>query len=238
VSIVTTAEFEEIRSSGDVTVRAGATAQDFAQLQRFGITLPKSHIDLLARTNGMEVFGGYYRLFGVGETDGIDMVGWNDPKTWKFAWPLHVSQYWCFAEFAWGDQYAYRIEDLKRGVDHVYWLDALQMKPGKPMGNFEAFSERVLVRCASRAIDPFDDLVRRRIGTIAPKEHLAHVPSLMLGADEDPDRVQKLPARVAMVANGDIHAAVVNAPPGSTASAVEPYQDDEHGLTRFHVKWF
>lgn len=37
-----------------------------------------------------------------------ELVEWNEPSTWKFAWPSTILEYLCFAETAWGDQYAYR----------------------------------------------------------------------------------------------------------------------------------
>jgi len=125
---------------------------------KHGVYLPQLHADLLLRSNGIEVYGGYYRLFGVGCTESIDMVKWNDPATWKFVWEERLRDYWCFAESAWGDQYAYRLDELGPGQEpSVYLLEGITMNAELVSRGLERFLMDEFLRCAT---EPYDDMVR------------------------------------------------------------------------------
>jgi len=115
---------EDLGSLKDVRFHAGAGASlADALASRHGLFLVDEHRALLEQSNGIEAFAGYIRLFGVQTTESIDAVVWNDPDCWKFAWGDRCSGYWCFAETAWGDQYAYR-----EGDAGVFRLDAYRME--------------------------------------------------------------------------------------------------------------
>ena len=118
---------EDLGSLKDVRFHAGAGASlADALASRHGLFLVDEHRALLEQSNGIEAFAGYIRLFGVQTTQSIDAVVWNDPDCWKFAWGDRCSGYWCFAETAWGDQYAYSLDHLRTGGNvPVYFLDAL-----------------------------------------------------------------------------------------------------------------
>ena len=86
-------------------------------------SLPPSHIELLSGAQSFAVYHGYFRLFGHNEID-----VWNDRELWKFSWESSVDDYLCFGETVFGDQYAYRLEDISLGRDAaVYELDAKQV---------------------------------------------------------------------------------------------------------------
>src|SRR5690348_12619668 len=90
-----------------------------------GVALPATHQLLLTQTDGLSAYGGYLRLFGASE-----LIAWNDSSTWKFAWPSRIREYFCFAETAWGDQYAYRYDELVAGPEPaVYFLESITLEP-------------------------------------------------------------------------------------------------------------
>src|SRR4029079_16687964 len=76
-------------------------------LSERGAVLPLDHARLLSLTNGLTVYGGYFRLFGIGPGATRDMRRWNAPTCWRHAWRDRADGWWFFGETAWGDQYAY-----------------------------------------------------------------------------------------------------------------------------------
>ena len=160
-----------------------------------GVSLPAAHLDALMDSNGAEVYGGYTRLFGIGSGSGIDAVQWNKPEHWKFAWQGRCDGYWCFAETAWGDQYAYNIERLKAGDERVYYLDAVSMTPDSVAESFEDFYAAELVR---QAREPYDRMIlaaRRTLGDLDANDHLIYTIPIALGGAEDMANARVMPAR-------------------------------------------
>ncbi|ULR47800.1 SMI1/KNR4 family protein (plasmid) [Rhizobium sp. K102] len=146
----------------------------------WGIHLPTDHRAVLIESNGVQVFGGYFRLFGIGPEASIDIVKWNDPTLWKFAWETRCSDYLCFAETACGDQYAYNAAALKDGYSEVYFLDCLSMSATLLASTFLEFLQNEFLRCAK---EPYDTLLaeaRQIIGDLDTQEHLIYVPSPLL----------------------------------------------------------
>jgi hypothetical protein len=105
--------FDRFRQLSDARLHRGGGNIDFASaLSVYGITLPIDHQSALQESNGVEVYGGYARLFGLSSESNIDTIKWNEFDFWKFAWGNRCQDYLCFAETAWGDQYAYHIGRL------------------------------------------------------------------------------------------------------------------------------
>jgi hypothetical protein len=205
--------------------------------EKHGVHLPRLHADLLLRSNGVEVYAGYYRLFGVGDTDSIDMVTWNDPATWKFAWRQKLEDYWCFAESAWGDQYAYLLDEL--GAERqpsVYLLEGVTMNAEPLSRDFERFLMDEFIRCA---VEPYDDVVRQvraALGDLGVADHIAYVPSLLIGGEERVENVVRMNAVASMVANGDLATQLAHERTDRAVRAVETYEDID-GRTRLRVLW-
>jgi len=203
----------------------------------YGLTLPLQHLEVLSWSNGVEAYAGYVRLFGVNTEEAIDSVLWNDYDYWKFAWDQRCSDFWCFGETAWGDQYAYSIDSLKRERDSpVYLLDAVSMTPQVLCASFLEFFEGEFIRVA-RA--PYDDMIRfarDKFGPLDPKQHLVYIPSLLLGGQESIDHVQTMEARVAMICNGDLAIQLDNGPADGSVKSVSTLQDRE-GRMRLHLEW-
>lgn len=201
-----------------------------------GVKLPTDHQEALLGSNGIEVFGGYFRLFGVGEVSANDMTAWNREDAWKFAWSGRCADYWCFGETAWGDQYAYRISDLGSGNATVYFLDCLAMTPTAIASDFTEFLQNEFVRCAQ---SPYDEMVveaRHTLGNLGIEEHLIYLPSPLLGGTEEIANVQKMNARSAMICNGDIAIQLDAGPPGGNVIGVALYEDAEH-RARLRLTW-
>lgn len=182
---------------------------DTSNLNRFelyeGFTLPVDHYAILSAANGISIYDGYFKLFGVGAGTFTDSVLWNEDEYWKFAWNGRASRYWCFGETAWGDQYAYLIESLKAGEDEtVYFLDAVSMEAEAIAANFSEFWKHEFLRCA---LNPYDAMIveaRNKFGPLASNSHLVYMPSLLLGGTETVENIQVIDARSAMICNGDL----------------------------------
>jgi hypothetical protein len=205
------------------------------------LVLPRAHEILLAESNGLMAYGGYFRLFGVtagpARASCIDMVDWNAPGTWRFAWPEHVSTYLCFGETAWGDQYAYRIDDVRAGsTPAVYFLEATGMRPERLSDSFGSFlSDEFLRNCR----DPYDALIvdaRKRFGDLPAHEHLVYAPSPLITGEESLEHAIKMDARTAMIANGDLASQLGGELQSRQISRLESYTD-AHSRPRLRVVW-
>lgn len=226
---------QELRGCKDVELHHGADAPLLARFAtECGIVLPSEHEALLRTSNGIEVFAGHIRIFGLYTNKRIDSVLWNQSDYWKFAWGNRCSGYWCFGETAWGDQYAYAVESMNTGTDaKVYFMDALSMTPEVVAASFEEFLHKEFVRSAREPYDPMIKQARQKLGPLEATSHLVYVPSILLGGAEDIANVQKMNARSAMICNGDIAMQLEEGPPTGTAKAVHTYED---GMRRMRLR--
>ena len=132
---------EALRGMPGVCLAAPASAREIERVEAFaGVRLPAPHRALLLSANGLATSWGYQRLFGVG--DGPEDIGpWNAHEMWKFAWPGPLDDYMAIGQTGWGDQYAYRLSDLRRGVETIHRLDHFQMEAADvPVADsFESF---------------------------------------------------------------------------------------------------
>jgi hypothetical protein len=197
---------------------------------------PRAHREFLALADGVEVYGGYFRLFGATDEAAIPMSSWNSPQLWKFAWDGRVDSFWCFGETAWGDQYAYRLEDLSSSAPPVYFLESITMRGEVISPTFEGFLENEFFR---NTRDPYDDVLvaaRRRVGDLKPDEHILYQPSLLLGGEESLDNVQKMPAVAAMTVQGDLCVQLDGQPSSRSIKEIRTVEDDR-GRLRLKVIW-
>lgn len=203
-----------------------------ALLAMHAILLPESHRALLRASDGITAYGGYFRVFGAQR-----LWEWNDQRLWKFAWPDAVADFVCFGETGWGDQYAYRADELRR--DHeprVYFLEAITLRPELLHESFEAFLAEELLR---NAVEPYDAMLveaRKRIGDLRLEEHIQYVPSPLISGEELIETVAKVPAVTSMVINGDLSRQLAAEEHSRAIKGVETYQD-ENGRTRLRVVW-
>jgi len=229
--------FEPIRTLNDVRFHAGANMLVLNKLEEcYGIAFPEDHLQALHESNGIEAYGGYIRLFGVETDDSINVLRWNSNEYWKFAWDDRCSKYLCFAETAWGDQYAYHIDELRKGVPCVYFLDCIRMTPEHRASSFYEFMEKEFIRTAKVPYDSLMRAARGKFGELDVETHLVYIPSVLLGGQDDIEHVQKMNARSAMICNGDIATQVDKWPPGREVKAVMPYEDEAQRL-RLRLVW-
>jgi hypothetical protein len=221
-----------------VSFHEGADALALDQfLAEQRLYLPSQHKEILTWSNGLEVYGGYFRLLGINSITELDSALWNQDNYWKFAWGDRCSAYWCFGETAWGDQYAYSTDSLRgTGECAVYLLDAMSMTPQKISSSFADFFEREFVRSAHTPYDEMISLARDKFGPLDIGLHLAYVPSLLLGGTEIIENVTTMNARSAMISNGDIATQLDAGPDEGQVKMLQPYQDTQ-GRTRLRLVW-
>lgn len=191
------------------------------------VKLPEPHSEILAKTNGVATYGGYFRLWGSGKAEVPNLEGWNEKQCWKFAWNGRADDFLCFGTTAWGDQYAYHTRSLTMGRDaEVFLLDAITMEAEVLSSNFEAFWKEEFIR---NAFDPYDSMVikhLRGLGKLEFDELLVFDPPLQLGGTEDTATCKKMSARAVMVANGDLTSQLDSLPDYAQISGVESSIDD------------
>jgi len=210
------------------------TSEAAQRLQALRFRLPALHRDLLALSDGVTGFGGYFRIFGV--TDVVtDIAVWNDESTWKFAWPQAVGEFLCFGETAWGDQYAYRVEDLESNENPaVYFMESITLSPEKVAANFGGFVQDEFLRNCEAPYDEMLIAARDKFGELRPSEHITYVPSPLVTGEESFEHVTKMPARAAMIAGGDMATQLSGELQSREISRIESYLD-EMGRARLKV---
>jgi hypothetical protein len=201
------------------------------------VGLPASHLSFLRAVNGLTVYHGAFRLFGLNRTERtLDLATWNNQETWKFAWDDRVDPYLLFGETAWGDQYAYKKTPAGGLEQEVYFLEATMLRPQPLTSSFDEFILNEFLRNAQR---PYDDLAIeavQRYGPIARDKHWAYTPSIALGGVESIDNVTAIPAVTAMIFAGDIATALRGSRPGTSPTKVIPWTDDQQ-RTRLKIKF-
>lgn len=218
---------ESIRQLPGTSIAAAAPPREIDRVEAFaGARLPALHRALLLHANGLTANWGYLRLFGVG--DGPEDIGpWNAHETWKFAWPRQLDDYMAIGQSGWGDQFAYNIEDLKRGVETIHRLDHFLMEVAdEPVAeNFDTFL-RVFAERAGRPDERVHE-ARRQIGDLEPGQLAVFAPSPLLVGLERATHMMKTHARGAMVTNGDMIAQLGEvAHETRKVDRIETYLDD------------
>lgn len=221
-----------------LTLCPAASSDSFRQLRRqYRIELPRNHIQLLSTANGIMVYGGFFRLFGVGCEHCIDMIKWNNPTTWKFAWANALDDYWCFGETAFGDQYAYKMNELGGTKPAtVYLLEHVTMTSEIIANNIDDFLANEFARCAESPYYEFHIQSRAKVGDLDWHEHVAHVPSLLISGEELIDNVAKMEAIATMIINGDLAVQLAGELVDRGIRSLEPYEDG-NGKIRIRVLW-
>jgi len=220
---------EKLQRSKSSKLCPSANPAVIAKLDKELTFLPKMHTDMLKAANGLSVYHGYLRLFGLGCKDCTDILWWNDPETWKFAWNLDLSKYLCFAEDGWGYQWAYNLDDLRnKGTSKIYRLAAYIMKIRELEDSFEGFVKNELIRWLT---DPyFEDTVKacQKYGALDWNTHIAYTPSLILGGvDGDIEHTMKLPSQTNMIFNGDAFVQAGKERVDRKLKGIETYKDQK-----------
>jgi len=216
-----------------------ASAAALEEIEQLTPSLPPSHKRLLSLANGISCFFGHITLFGLKCGQCVDLARWNADETWKFAWRfVDLSQWLCFAQTSWGEQFAYNVKDLQEGGNpRIYHLGVGLMDHGEWADDFEQFARRTLMLMSE---DPFmPSLIKtyKKFGQIPVGKSLAYTPSLMLGGEHgDVEHMTLLDSESQLIIDGDIHSQVCGEGQGRKVTSVLPYQD-ERGRIRMKVNF-
>jgi hypothetical protein len=220
-----------------VCLAAPAPLREIDRVEAYaGVRLPAAHRALLQSANGLTSRWGYERLFGVG--DGAEDMGpWNAYNTWKFAWPRQLEDYLAIGQTGWGDQYAYRLSELHRGMETIHLLDHFMMEAAdEPVAaGFEEFLRGFTDR--TRKPDDRVQQSRRQIGDLEPGKLAVYAPSPLLVGLERATHLSKMYSRAAMVTHGDMLAQLGHQTHETRrVDRLETYLD-ELGRSRPKVRW-
>jgi hypothetical protein len=227
----------DLRSLPGTWVADPAAPRELDRVQAFvGVRLPPAHRAVLLGANGFQAGWGYLRCFGVG--DGTQDVGpWNAHETWKFAWPVPLEDYLCIGQTGWGDQFAYKLSDLRHGLDAVYRLDHFLMQsaaePAAP--SFGVFLAGLL----RQARTPPERIAeaRRQLGDLPRDELAVFSPSPLLVGLERATQLKRMAARDAMILSGDLAAQLTDVE--TETRSVDRFETylDERGRARVKIHW-
>jgi hypothetical protein len=223
-------------ASSVVRAPRGASPSARDRLTASGVALPASYLQLLEAADGVSAYGGYFRVFGVDEVAITSLLTWNADSTWKFAWPAHAREYLCFGETAFGDQYAFRYDELRRSSPRVYLLEALGLEPEALAADFDGFLVDEFLPNARRPDDKLVVAARKRIGDLALDDHVTFSPSPLLTGEESVEHIVKMPAAIAMIFNGDLATQLTGHGEGRAVERIDVV-DDDHGRPRLQVVW-
>jgi len=144
--------------------------------------------------------------------DELSLAGWNHPDTWKYAWAGRADQFCCVGMSSLGDQFALRRAADGQALDDGVWLlDGLELHARRLAPTVAAFLEQLVSLAYGHGNGDLVDVVelvegaRERLGSVAAEELLVVVPPAQLGMDGMLDRLQRMPARMAMTLNGDAY---------------------------------
>ena len=192
-----------VRTCEDLIIQeSGASAFELEKLK--ARQFPQAHLDLLSITNGLEFYGGYYRLFGTNSAQAITLDSWNSDTLWREIWKDYVSGYYFFGMSAIGDQFAYRLKDGNIQSHQVYYLDGITMDIIEIYDSFEAFFEREFVLKAQGGMESIFVSARERFGNLDLSTSCIYSPSLMIVNDPSVENLMLLPTKDVMTINGDL----------------------------------
>jgi hypothetical protein len=224
---------DQLVAAGDARTHPPADEAAVRKFEEsFGFRLPEAHRRMLSQTNGFEAFRGYFRLFGVGRGAAIEMESWNAAQLWKFAYRGAADRHLCFAELGSGHQFGYRLDEASDAGTSVDHLLVNNMRAVFRYPRFEAFLDTPFLHGVLYRDGDFVEWMRR-LGELAPDEHVAHRSFGVLDESRR-ELFEKMGAVDSMVFYGD--AWFEHQPDGAAAERLEFYVDDV-GRRRLRVVW-
>jgi hypothetical protein len=180
------------RRASDDTIKAAEKA--------LGVRLPEPYRQVLNLSDGLRFLDGHLRLLGTS-----DMRTWNDPETWKHAWPRPPLDFICFGGTSIGDQWAWRRADLEISQDApVSQLDGFELSQTPLAASTTNFLDEVLPRLATTQIDDLVALARGRLGPVSKGNLLMAAPPAQFGLQGLVDRMTVMVDKTVMTALGDV----------------------------------
>lgn len=188
------------------------------------VHLPRAHVELLEAIGAAVTGDGLTRMFGLARTGDLPSIDdWNDPATWKFAWPGSVSDWTIFGESAWGAQYAYLKSDVS-GEGPIYRLSAHTMRAGVIARDLDEFV-RAIFFMYETVPDDYAQAAREKFGTVGEGQHIMTSPPPLINDVAEP-QFSLMPAAAHMVVQGDIFRQCESAV-GRTVQRIEAYRDSD-----------
>lgn len=231
----------EIAALDGVTVRAGISYGDLARLEeRLGLHLPAPHRALLLETNGLELMHGYRRMLGYGPGAPIDLVWFNQPDTWKFAyrgWRDDLDDYLFLDVSADGGVTGCRRSDLTTPGNDPPHYTTHPLFP-RPLGGDLPVSHWLQRGVRSMARNPRGDIEANRyldhFGTL-PADRLILRPPPALDEDGPLELAALLPVADALIAEADLFRQTRALQPGSRIIGMDTWVDDR-GRSRLRYR--
>jgi hypothetical protein len=178
---------------------ASVEAIDAAQ-GRLGGSLPEPYREFLLATNGLTLLDHHLRLLGA-----ADLVRWNDAETWKHAWPRPPLDFICFGGTSIGDQWAWRLADLRISKDAaVTALDGFELAAAPIAASTTSFLRDVLPALATTQIDDLVALAHQRIGPLPKDSLLIAAPPAQFGVEGLVNRMRPMFDAGVMTTLGDV----------------------------------
>lgn len=211
-----------IETCDDITLHKKISLTQLKRLKE--LNFPAIHIDLLSLSNGLEFYGGYYRLFGVNEDEKINLFSWNSALLWKDVWGEYASGYYFFGMSAIGDLFAYKLDNDVVSTNEIYYLDGITMDVIDVYNGFEDFFENEFVNRYKGIIEPILVSARERFGDLDINTSLIYSPSLFLLNEPSVDNLIKMSTLDVMTINGDLCRQLMNSE--EAVKLIENYVDD------------
>jgi hypothetical protein len=229
--------FSKLKQNDGIIITEGKKVdKNFIFEVNLKVQLPQSYLSLLELSNGITAYYGYFRLLGDSLNITYSIDEWNQSKFWKFSWQGRCDNYICFGETAFGDQYAFSIDDLASGNERVFFLDCLGMTSQIIAPDFITFFQDDFLRNAKK---PYDNLLIEaflKFGKLKFTEHLIYSPSPLISGEESIANLQILAARTAMIFNGDVATQIDNATEEQKIREIKVYHDQD-GNERIKLEW-
>jgi len=152
--------------------------------------------------SGIEMWHGYYKVFGTAGAYPYNLQDWNRDDVWRFAWPTLSKDYFVFGATAVGDFFAF---DLKKRSSEVYFLDAYEMESGVVAATYTQFIDEMKLILKNGPVDDNFVDAYKSVGALNMTEGLAVIPPPLLVNEFSPKEWQKMDLLTVVLINGDIY---------------------------------
>jgi len=183
--------------------------------------LPADYVEF-AKGVGRSYCHGFYRFPGLETAPPYDVVTWNDPDTWRFAWPNLKESFFFFGLSAFGDAYAFDLEDIDAGV---IYFGAYAMDREIAADSFRRFKERHLFVLEQAPVDDAVLDLFDKYGECRWDQGFAGAPPPLFTPDDVPCMYEPIDMRFLMIMNGDIYSQYLQLPEGAVLVGIDTEMD-------------
>jgi len=183
--------------------------------------LPSEYVEF-ANSEGRMYRHGLYRFPGVSTQHPFDLITWNLPETWRFAWPNITDTYFFFGLSAFGDAYAFDLENIDAGI---IGFEAYTMRSECDAADFQEFQRRHLRILDIIPLDCEVDGLLKTYGECGWEDGYAAVPPPLFTPNEVSCAYEPIDMRFLMIMNGDIFTQYQQLPEGAVLIGIEQEVD-------------